>query len=167
MKKQLPALLVIVMVLVLTACNGFSAAPTATPTASPEPTQTFTPIPSATATATATATRTPIPPTATPEAEGFSMPEGEPQSDWEGLPVMPGAIAGEGDDKGYIFTTAASVEEIQAYYGQAMANLGWSLMANGEGENGSLMMIFMDSQAGIASIAVFSQDGVQFVVLTQ
>src|SRR5664279_796206 len=102
-----------VLVIALTSCGAFAPKPTQTPvptatslptlTATSEPTGTPTPTEEPTNTA-VPPTKTPIPVTETPSSPDLPMPSGKPVSNWEGFPVMPDAIAGDGDSTGYSFT---------------------------------------------------------------
>lgn len=55
-------------------------------------------------------------------------------AEWEGIPIMPGAISGgEAEaEGGYRFSTQATIEEITQFYKAALAELGYSLMSAGE-----------------------------------
>lgn len=85
------------------------------------------------------------------------MPSGQPDSIWNDLPIMPQAIAGEGDDESYYFTVEASANEVQNFYENEMSKLNWSLLGVGEGKNGALLLIFQKDQE-VASISIFTLD---------
>lgn len=65
------------------------------------------------------------------EAAAIGIPahpeSGTPLTEWEGIPIMPGAISGEitSDGGGYAFTTEADVEEIIDFYETELSNLGF------------------------------------------
>lgn len=122
----------ILTILVLSGCGPgqiFGPTVTPSPTHTPiPPTSTNTPVPP-------TATETPVPPTPTPFS--LRMPVGTPVSEWRGLPIMLGAIAGEELDTGaYIFTINASFVDIQNYYDLELGKLGWKKIGGGEGVPG-------------------------------
>lgn len=78
---------------------------------------------------------------------------------------MPGAIAGEGDDKGYSFTIKASPEEIQEYYEYELGKLGWTMFAAGQGTTQAILLIFM-KDGGTCSVSILPQaDGIVYVML--
>ncbi len=81
------------------------------------------------------------------------IPVGEPAAEWNGLPIMPQAIAGEEGSGSYYFTVAATADEIQAFYQEEMERLGWSALGVGEGETGALLMIFQKETA-VASVSI-------------
>jgi hypothetical protein len=68
-------------------------------------------------------------------------PLGEPESDWQGIPIMPGAIIGGETSVGYEFTTQATIEEIAQFYEGALAELGFSLSTSGK-EAGVIFLFF-------------------------
>lgn len=73
--------------------------------------------------------------------------------EWQGVPVMPGAISGEGDASGYQFVIQAGDDDIQAYYEAEMKKLGWSLFAVGEGETKNLLLLFQ-RESEMISVAI-------------
>lgn len=155
------------LIMAFASCNTFVPKPTETPvpTATSLPTSTNTPEP--TQTPTDIPTNTPVPPTETPSAPVLSMPSGQPESEWEGIPVMPSAIAGEGDSKSYAFTIDASLEEIQNFYDTELAKLGWNLLASGQGTTNAVLLIFMKG-AGTLSVSIIPQsDGIMYVLLVK
>jgi len=95
------------------------------------------------------------------------MPSGKPSSEWEGFPIMPTAIAGEGDNKGYSFTINASADEIQKFYEKELAKLGWNMLASGQGTTNSVLLIFM-KDTGTFSVSMIPQpDGTMYVLLVK
>ena len=95
------------------------------------------------------------------------MPTGKPLSDWQGIPVMPAAIAGDGDEKGYTFTIKATADEIQGFYQKAMKKLGWNMFATGQGGTKAVLLIFMKG-TDIVSISILPQaDGIMYVLLVK
>jgi hypothetical protein len=59
-------------------------------------------------------------------------PLGEPAAEWQGLPIMPGAISGGEADDGYEFSTQATIDEITQFYEAALAAMGYSLTTSGQ-----------------------------------
>ena len=139
MKKVIMAHL---FLLTLNACL-----PTAGPTpAVPEvPTQVAaaTPIPSA------------LPPGLTAESQF--------DTEWQGIPIMPGAIAGEGDQEGYVFTIQATPQQVQEYYQLELGKLGWQPSAQ-ESSGSSLMLSFLDGASATLTVSILSK-GEQVLVL--
>ncbi len=56
-----------------------------------------------------------------------ALPSGTPLADWNGIPIMPGAIAGEDAGGAYQFTTAADPADVVAFYEAELANLGFKV----------------------------------------
>jgi hypothetical protein len=142
MKSNLSPLLLSFLLVCLTACSLTPAPPTPTPTNTPRPT----PTPTDTPLPTATPTRTPVPATNTPTPPAFPNPQGTPLVEWNGIPIMPGAIAGEESAGAYSFTVNATIEEVRAYYEKEMPKLDWALLGAAEGKTGALILIFTKGQ---------------------
>ena len=167
MKHIAPRIILFFLCITLASCSTFVAQPTETPlpTETPVPTSTNTPEP--TATPTLTPTRTPVPPTETPEEPILPIPSGQPAKEWNGIPIMPRAIAGQGDSKGYTFTIKASAQEIQKFYESQLAKQGWQMFASGKGGTDAVILIFM-KDAGTLSVSILPQsDGTMLVLLVK
>ena len=151
------------LVLCTLACSGF---PALVPTETPVPTPTLTP----TETPQPTATLTPTEVSPTPEEEFFmTLPESEPLSDWQGIPIMPGAIKGDESETGeaYYFTIKTTRDEIQAYYEQEMPGVGYQPFAIGDGDGEAVLMMFMGGE-GMITISIFEvneAEGLFYVML--
>ncbi len=157
--KKLFLLFSIVLLSFGCACTSAAKAPPATATA----TVTVKP----TAESSKTPTQTKIKPTETQEQLSIPMPSGVPAAEWQGIPVMPGAIAGEGNDQGYSFTIQSTVEEVQEYYEGQMAALGWELLAAGQGETNSVLLIYTKGNL-TASVAIMPQpDDIIYIVMVK
>jgi hypothetical protein len=155
---------IIFLALNLSACSPATPQPTQTPSPSPTRTNTVTvtqtasPTPSPTVTATHTPKPTATPrPSATPETVLLSMPEGIPLAEWQGLPVMTGAIAGQDNIGSYLFTIKEKPKKVQAYYEKELKKLGWNLFAVGEGDTSNLLLIFQNEK-GTMSIAIINSE---------
>jgi len=140
------------LLLTLAACSSFvQLAPT------PIPTQTFTAIPTLTAT---------VLPTATEDVVPTLAPEGEPASEWNGIPIMPEAITGEGDAEGYIFTIKATPQQIQEYYELELGKLGWQILGTGDGSSAE-MLIFTNEAAETLSVSIVTKGDEALVLLVR
>ena len=110
----------ILLVLILSACSSASQAPLPTETSQPVIEPTYTELPPAAA---------PEPentPTFAPTTETNSN-TGAPITDWEGIPVMPGAHDGELSELGYYYAVNVTVEEAEMYYVEKLEASGWAL----------------------------------------
>lgn len=157
MKTIGKALFLSALVIALASCNALAPQSTETPT----PTETSSP------TSTSTPTETPLPPTETPSAPALPMPSGKPSSEWEGVPIMPNAIAGEGDNKGYSFTINASPDAIQKFYEKELGKLGWTLLASGQGKTSSTLLIFIKDTSTLSVSIIPQPDGIMYVLLVK
>jgi hypothetical protein len=148
------------LLLILAGCSSVVQ-----PTVTPIPTFTFTPQPTVKATSTVTPapTDTPLPPTNTPDVIAALLPKGQPATKWSAIPIMPGAIAGDGDAGSYRFTIQASREDVQNYYEKELSRLGWNFLATGEGDSGAVILIFTGN-GGTLSVSMIP-NGDQFIVM--
>lgn len=90
----------------------------------------------------------------------------EPASEWNGVPIMPGEIAGEGDEDGYVFTIKATPQRVQEYYQLELGKLGWQLLSQETGDS-SLILSFMNSAAEILTIHVIARNDEALVLLVK
>lgn len=163
MKTIGKAILLSILVIALASCSSFAPKPTETPM----PTETSLPTLTSTPEPTNTPTKTPVPPTETSSVPVLPMPVGKPSSEWEGIPVMPNAIAGEGDSKGYSFSINASPDEIQKFYEKELGKLGWNMFASGQGTTDAVMLMFM-KDADLLSVSIIPQpDDIMYVLLVK
>jgi hypothetical protein len=147
--KRFMVVCLLLPVLILTACSSF-----AQPTATPIPTPTFTAVP--TLTATPTPTSTPLPPTETPAVA----------SEWEEIPIMPGAVAGDGDEEGYVFTIQATPQQIQEYYELELDKLGWISSVQEAGDN-SLILTFTNDASVMLTVSIIAKGDEALVLLVK
>jgi hypothetical protein len=137
--------------------------------ATPEPTATSTPAPTETATPAPTATRTPAPslsPTEKPDPASLLMPHGEPESEWEGIPIMPEAIAGEGDATSYRFLVEGLTrEDVLAYYNARLPALGWNPLGIGTGDGGAPALVIYTGAEGTLTLSLIDAGEGQLIVM--
>jgi hypothetical protein len=170
----------IICLLVLAACTAPALEPTSiailtltvTPTRTSSPTAiatslaipTFTPKPSHTPKPSPTRTNTPRPATATPSGVILPLPSGSPLPVWNGIPIMPKAIAGEEKGGSYSFTIQATAKDVQKFYEQEMPKAGWVPFATGIGSTGNLLLIFQ--KAGkTATIGIIAQGEITYILI--
>ena len=93
-------------------------------------------------------------------------PQGEPVSEWNGIPIMSQATAGqEHDANNYSFKFTGTAKEAQDFYDAGMKGLGWSSMFSMPGdENGAVLAFQKDSK--ILTITIVTTEGSTVVVLT-
>lgn len=134
--------------LLVTACSGTSfSVPTSTPspTRPLPPTGTLSPTNTVTPTDTPRPTNTTLPPTLTSTPD---LPQGTPVSEWQGIPIMPDAIAGDGGETFYKFITKVSQDEVRDYYIETMPKYGWAYEETIPGEPGKYITILPNDKGG-------------------
>jgi hypothetical protein len=94
------------------------------------------------------------------------MPVGTPDKEWNGIKIMPGALAGEGDASGYRFAIKAPAAEIQSYYEKQLAAAGWTSFGAGAGNNGTVLIIFIKDTKTL-SVSIIPQGDLFIVLLVQ
>jgi hypothetical protein len=163
--KSISPIIALIILSISLACGLVSPKPTATPI--PTATDLPTVVPSPRPTATLRPTETAIPATVTVEDTTIRLPTGEPVDEWQGIPVMPGALTGEGDSQGYAFTIEATSDDVAAYYQKQMVGLGWETLGSGQGDTGAVIMIFT-KQEDVATVSILpQQDGLLYVLMVK
>jgi hypothetical protein len=148
-KKPIAASLSL-LILILAACSNFRQP---RPTANATLTLTF--LPSLAPMSTS------VSPADTPEAVSSLIPEGQLVSEWNGIPIMPDAITGEGDQESYVFTVKATPQQVQEYYQLELAKLGWQAIATGDGDSS---LTFTNNASTTLTISMIAK-GDQVLVL--
>lgn len=128
--------------------------------ASQIPVETFQALPSAAPTLEALASEM-------PDFEGFFNPEGTPVSEWNGIPVMTQATAGEefSESKTYSFTGAFSMKEAQDFYNTELAELGWTSSFSMPGNDTVAVQLFQ-KDSSVLTVTITDVNGSVVVVLT-
>lgn len=153
MKKIVVAIL---LWFVLPACSSL-ATPTSVPTLAPTAIPVFA--------ATVASTQSPLRPTETPDLVAELDPKGQPAKEWNGIPIMPGAIAGEGDAEGYVFTIKATPQQIQEYYQLELSKLGWQPFAQADVE--SSVFIFTNESSETLAVNIVTKGEEALVLLVK
>lgn len=91
---------------------------------------------------------------------------GKPASDWNGIPIMPDAIAGEGDEESYVFTVKATPQQVQEYYQLELGKLGWQPSTNGDGDSSSMLM-FTNNDSATLTVSMIAKGDEVLVVLSK
>lgn len=82
------------------------------------------------------------------------LPSGTAADEWNGIPIMPGAISGEATTDAYQFTTQADVDEIVSFYQTALSNLGFEVAFTADENAGYTLLTFQNgSTTGMVVIA--------------
>lgn len=92
-------------------------------------------------------------------------PQGTPVEAWREIPIMPQATAGQEFDGGtYSFKANVTVQEVQNYYNEQLAGLGWDQTFSSPADaNGAVMLFSKDSNS--LTITIASTEGSTIVIL--
>jgi len=81
-------------------------------------------------------------------------PKSDPLEEWNGIPVMPAATAGEECGDLYVYTVTGKPEDVKAYYDETLSGLGWEAFPGmGQTDAGGLFLIYQ-KDGGTLSIVV-------------
>jgi hypothetical protein len=100
----------------------------------------------------------------TPTPEGEFQLGGTPLANWRGVPIIPGAIAGQEESETYRFIVDASIQEIKAYYQGELTPMGWKADKTGYGEGANLIISFSKDQQKLR-VSMSTQGGLTLVLL--
>jgi hypothetical protein len=106
-------------------------------------------------------------PSAMPDVQAMMNPQGTPVSEWQGVPVMSQATAGQEfpDSKSYSFKVNATVKEVQDYYNTELPKQGWSSsLSMPMGDNASLQSFEKDNSG--LTVTTVNINGSIVVILT-
>ena len=100
------------------------------------------------------------------EFGGMVNPQGTPVEAWREIPIMAQATAGQEFNGGtYSFKADATVQEVQNYYSEQLAGLGWDQTFSSPADaNGAFMLFSKDSNS--LTITIASTQGSTVVILT-
>lgn len=106
-------------------------------------------------------------PSALPDIQGYFDPQGTPVSEWNGIPVMPQATAGQefADTHTYSFKVNATVAEAQEFYKTKLEDLGWSSFFNMPGGGSGGAQVF-NKDDKVLTVTTVDVNGSVVVVLT-
>ena len=107
---------------------------------------------------------------ALPDFGNMLNPQGTPVQEWNGIPIMPQAIAGQEftENNTYSFKAPVTTTEVQDFYTQQLAIAGWtqpfSVPVEAEGgimtfqkDNGSLLITITSSEGSVVVILTLTQ----------
>ncbi len=100
-------------------------------------------------------------PSGIPDVSKYLNPQGKPVSDWNGIPVMSQATAGEEFSKStYSYrVSGVTVQDVQTFYSDKLKTLGWSSPFSAQGgSEGGLMLFTKESQVLSITITKSDQD---------
>lgn len=93
-------------------------------------------------------------------------PQGTPVTEWNGIPIMPQATAGqEFDANNYSFKAAATVTEAQEFYNAQLTSQGWSQPFSMPGGADAAILLFKKDDKTL-TVIIAQTDGSVVVRLT-
>jgi len=102
-----------------------------------------------------------------PNIEGYFNPQGTPVSEWNGVPVMPQATAGQEftDSNTYSYKVDASVKEVQDYYKAELEKLGWTSSFSMPG-NDTVAVEMFQKDSSFLTVTITEGSGSVIVLLS-
>jgi hypothetical protein len=102
-----------------------------------------------------------------PDFNSMFNPQGTPVSEWNGIPVMPQASAGqEADANNYSFKFAGTTKEAVDFYNGEMVKLGWTSLFSVPGNDSGAVLAFQKDST-VLTITIVTTDANTVVVLTK
>lgn len=97
----------------------------------------------------------------------FFDPQGTPVQEWKGVPIMPQATAGQefSENNSYSFRAPVTAKEVQDFYNEKMAALGWNQQFNLPIEE-SGGIIFFQKESNVLTVTITASEGSAVVLLT-
>jgi len=107
---------------------------------------------------------------ALPDFGNMFDPQGAPVQEWRGIPILPQAIAGQefSENNTYSFKANVTAKEVQDFYNEKLAALGWSQPFSLPIETEGGLMVFRKDQDSLA-VTITPSEGsvVVLLVITQ
>lgn len=104
-------------------------------------------------------------PTGMPDIGNMADPKDAPLSEWNGIPVIPSATAGNEASGIYSFKAAATPTEVFDYYKAEMVKLGWEEFFSMP-DTGSGAILTFQKEPNLATITVTADGDGSLVFLT-
>jgi hypothetical protein len=95
------------------------------------------------------------------------LPSGTPLATWRGIPIMPGALAGEDNEYQYQYTLMEEILPVLNYYKAELKKLGWIFDQSGTGYQGEPLLTFKKGTRvlGVSVVLLSPKDKLLFVTL--
>jgi hypothetical protein len=97
----------------------------------------------------------------------FFDPQGTPVQEWQGIPIMPQATAGQefSENNSYSFRAPVTLKEVQDFYNEKMTALGWNQPFNFPLEENGGIIVFQ-KEGSVLTLTLASSEGSVVVLLT-
>ncbi len=101
-----------------------------------------------------------------PDFGNMFDPQGTPVQEWRGIPILPQATAGQefSENNTYSFKANVTAKEVQDFYNEKLAALGWSQPFSLPIESQGGLMVFQKEQNSLA-ITITATEGTVVVLL--
>jgi hypothetical protein len=98
---------------------------------------------------------------------GYLDPQGTPVSEWNGIPIMSQATAGQEftDTHTYSFKANATVKEVEDFYNAKLPDLGWSAFFSMPGSESGAVLVF-NKDSSVLTITITATEGSVVAILT-
>jgi hypothetical protein len=104
-----------------------------------------------------------------PDVSGYLDPTGAPVGEWNGIPVMPQATAGQQfNENTYSFRAGGvSQADVQTFYSDKLKALGWTSQFSAAGGSEGGFMLFTKDSSVITITAVAKDQDTVVLLITQ
>jgi hypothetical protein len=97
---------------------------------------------------------------AIPELENQFKPQGAPVTDWNNIPIMTDATAGqEYSSTSYSFSTPSTASAVQDFYDARLKDLGWGSLFGSQVSDQGGLLLFQKDNALLTITIVTNPDG--------
>ena len=105
-------------------------------------------------------------PSALPDIPGnIDEPKSPPLSEWNSIPVMPQASAGDESDGMYVYKITSTLEEIQDFYKAKLPDLGWESSFSMP-IAGTAILLYTKGEQVLSITIMPAEDGDTLVMIT-
>ena len=105
--------------------------------------------------------------TSMPDFGNMFDPQGEPVSEWNGIPIMEAATAGqEHDANNYSFKFTGTSKEAVDFYNDQMVKLGWTALFSMPGSDSGAVLAFQ-KDSSVLTVTIVTTDAETVVILTK
>lgn len=108
-------------------------------------------------------------PSAMPDIGNYMNPTGTPVTDWNGIPIMSQATAGQQfNDTTYSYKASnVTVTDVQTFYNDQLTSLGWGSAFGAQGGSQGGLMLFTKDNNVLSITTTQSDSGVVVLLLMQ
>lgn len=103
-----------------------------------------------------------------PNVEAYLNPTGKPVSDWNSIPIIPAASAGQEFNKNtYSFKISDTVENVQTFYTGKLKALGWSSSFSAQGGGQAGILLFTKDSSVLSITITKTDNGLVVLLITE